>query len=438
VRGELVQRINRRGCNCFKKVKLLALLVLASAAFLSFSRQACGQNYAAGPPESAVLPADLLANHCYTTIGKPIASADWRSFVHIGSSGGVRDLRTRLINQIWPGGFPGNVVPTSVIQTVSGNSVTNSSGLFPFLSNDEKSYLKTEYRLTAELGFGVRSVIYLWESKAPKNRLFLFHDGHSDDAFDANGDVKVRGMVNSTNFVTVETLLKAGYDVMWIQMPLYGDNLSASTPQSPLSAQCGAKCDRHAQLFSAFSVSSVNPYRFFLEPVVVAINYASATRKYSDISMMGASGGGWTTLLAAAIDVRITNSASVAGSLPLFLRTGICGKASVGDAEQKSHMGLLYNAISYLDLYIMASNGVNRQHLQINNQFDTCCFFGIAYSKYADHLSKLISEKKLGVYKYELDTGFVGHGYNASVGAAPANNTLNDLILPAFRDAAAP
>lgn len=405
---------------------------------MPFSPLAFGQNYQVAPPESATLPSDLLTNHCYTATNRPSASVDWRSSVHVGSAGDVRDLRTRLINQIWPGGFPRNVVPTSVIETASQNSVSNASGLFSLLSNGEKSYLKAEYRLTVELGFGVRSVIYLWESKAPKNRLFLLHDGHSDDAFDANGVVKVRGMVSSTNLVTVETLLESGYDVMWIQMPLYGDNLSASTPQYPLSAQCGAKCDRHAELFEAFGGSSMSPYEFFLEPVIVAINYANATRTYSDISMMGASGGGWTTLLAAAIDVRISNSASVAGSVPLFLRTGTCGKASVGDAEQKSNMGLLYNAISYLDLYIMASNGANRQHLQINNQFDTCCFFGVAYSKYANYLSKWIVKKKLGIYKYELDTSFVGHGYNASVGAAPANNTLNTLILPAFGEASAP
>jgi hypothetical protein len=250
--------------------------------------------------------------------------------------------------------------------------------------------------------------------------------------------VKVRGIVNTTNFVTVETLLNDGFDVMWLQMPLYGDNLTASTPQSPLSAQCDVQCDRHAELFHAFDGSSVNPYRFFLDPIIFAINYAVSTGQYVDISMMGASGGGWTTLLAAAIDVRITNSASVAGSIPLFLRTGKCGDASVGDAEQQSQSGLLNSAISYLDLYIMAANGPNRQHLQINNQFDTCCFFGIAYTKYANYLSKLIVKKKLGVYKYELDASFVGHGYNVSVGAAPANNTLNNLVLPAFREASAP
>jgi hypothetical protein len=411
---------------------LIALALVGGTALLMFSGSAAGQNYGVALPTGAVLPSELMNNHCYTAVNSSLASTHWRSSIHIRSSKEVQALRSKLINQIWSGGFPGNVIPASVIETSSQNAASNSSGLFPLLSNGERSSLKTEYRLTLELGFGVRSVIYLWMSNLPKNALFLVHDGHSDDSFDAGGNLKVRGMVNSTNLVTVKTLLEAGYDVMWIQMPLYGDNLSASTPQQPLSGQCREQCDRHAEIFRAFSGSSVSPYRFFLEPVVAAINYAIATGRYTNISMMGASGGGWTTLLAAAIDVRIINSASVAGSLPLFLRTGICGNASVGDAEQKSQMGLLYNSISYLDLYIMAANGANRQHLQINNQFDSCCFFGVAYAKYADYLSKLIVKKKLGVYRYELDTSFVGHGYNVSAGAMPRNNTLNNLILPAF------
>jgi hypothetical protein len=385
-------------------------------------------------PAGAVLPSDLMNNHCYTAVNSSPASTHWRSSIHIRSSKDVQALRLKLINQIWPEGFPGNVIPASVIETSPQNAASNSSGLFPFLSIGEKSGLKTEYRLTLELGFGLRSVIYLWMSNLPKNELFLVHDGHSDDSFDAGGSLKVRGMANSTNLVTLKTLLQAGYDVMWIQMPLYGDNLSASAPQLPLSAQCREQCDRHAEIFRAFSGSSVSPYKFFLEPVVAAINYATATGRYSNISMMGASGGGWTTLLAAAIDVRIANSASVAGSLPLFLRTGTCGNASAGDAEQKSQMGLLYKSISYLDLYIMAAHGANRRHVQINNQFDSCCFFGITFLKYANYISHLILKKKLGVYKYELDVGFVGHGYDVSTGAAPRNNTLNNLILPAFRE----
>lgn len=78
-------------------------------------------------------------------------------------------------------------------------------------------------------------------------------------------------------------------------------------------------------------------FRFFIEPVVRAINYATQvslralqntiapcllfcvrrqTLGYKHVVMMGLSGGGWTTTLAAALDHRISLSTPVAGSIP--------------------------------------------------------------------------------------------------------------------------
>ena len=151
---------------------------------------------------------------------------------------------------------------------------------------------------------------------------------------------------------------------------------------------------------------------------------------------MGASGGGWTTLLAAALDPRITTSVSVAGSLPIPLRTGLCGRASVGDGEQQNQPGLLYTKISYLDLYIMASNGrsngLARQHIQVNNQYDTCCYFGVTHRTYSDMLENYVNQTRLGRYHYVLNTHFVGHGYDSKTTPPAANNTLNDVVLPAI------
>lgn len=54
--------------------------------------------------------------------------------------------------------------------------------------------------------------------------------------------------------------------------------------------------------------------RFFIEPVVLAVNYAKALG-YDEIVMLGLSGGGWTTTVSAAVDSRIKLSIPVAGSV---------------------------------------------------------------------------------------------------------------------------
>ena len=73
-------------------------------------------------------------------------------------------------------------------------------------------------------------------------------------------------------------------------------------------------------------------FRLFIEPTVQAINYfQSANPAMKDVSMIGMSGGGWTTTMAAAIDTRIKLSIPVAGSAPLYVQNKI---GSVGDWEQ--------------------------------------------------------------------------------------------------------
>jgi hypothetical protein len=379
-------------------------------------------------PAFAELPPDLVARHCYTEVNASTQGLDLRALVHIRSERDAQKIRAKLTHQIWPGGLPLAEAPASVIQTTAQNAEFNASGLFSLLTHD----VKAEYRLTIELGYGIRSIVYWWVPIDRKNKLILVHDGHSDDSYGDNGYVAIRGILNVANLATAKLLLAEGYDVMWLQMPLYGDNLTASVPERPLSARCGSQCDRHGEIMREFRNSTVSPFKFFLEPVIVAVNYAKASGIFSTVSMMGASGGGWTTLLAAALDDRIINSAAVASSVPLFLRAGVCGRPSVGDAEQGSSPGLLYKRVSYMDLYVLAAYGVGRQHLQINNQFDTCCFFGVGYQAYAENLAAYIRSNHLGNYQYHLDSGFIGHGYHMDTEPNPANHTVNDCVLPAF------
>lgn len=112
--------------------------------------------------------------------------------------------------------------------------------------------------------------------------------------------------------------------------------------------------------------------RFFLEPVIVSLNFLTGMKDYEDISMIGLSGGGWTTTLVAALDQRIAYSCSVAGTMPVYYRRN----GSIGDIEQ--YIPELYRDMAgYQDLYVLCSVGKERKHVQILNRYDDCCF-GIA------------------------------------------------------------
>lgn len=403
---------------------------------LSFTRSlACGallyvaglspsfaQGHDTEPLRDARLKPQLRARQCYTAPSSTVAKMPAESLTHIQTSADVDRLRGELIKQIWPDGYPTSAGAVTASAPTSGKDDPSASPMYSAFTGDKRSNLGSEQRLTIKLGNGFSSVVFVWTPRTTKGRLFLLHDGHSDS------------MRNVTNYATANTLLGLGFTVVWLQMPLYGDNLTASSPGAPFPANCRVGCDRHGAMFTAYGAAA---FRYFIEPVVVSLNYLLDHEKYRDVTMMGASGGGWTTLVAAAIDTRITNSAEVAGSLPMRLRTGPCGQPSVGDAEQQNHPGDLYSRISYIDLYVMASgsakgDGGPRQHLQINNQFDTCCFFGVSHRAYSAALADYIAERKLGHYSYHLNTTYVGHGYDFRQDPYPVNYTLKDVVLPAI------
>ena len=103
--------------------------------------------------------------------------------------------------------------------------------------------------------------------------------------------------------------------------------------------------------------------------------------------MIGLSGGGWATVLAAATDNRINHSFPVAGTLPLNLRM----RESPVNVQGYP---IFYDKFPYLDLYLLGSTGDNRSLIQISFFNDSCCFSGdrtLLYSKYLRDLSKKLN-----------------------------------------------
>ena len=123
-------------------------------------------------------------------------------------------------------------------------------------------------------------------------------------------------------------------------------------------------------------------FRFFLEPVVQDINYfKSITGGLGDVSMVGLSGGGWTTMLAAAVDTRIKLSIPVAGSAPLYIQNHI---GTAADAEQLytpmyderiASDGSGGGVATYLEDYVLGAYGAGRRQIMITNEYEPVGLF---------------------------------------------------------------
>eukprot|EP01052_Picozoa_sp_SAG31_P022366 SAG31_NODE_1776_length_7300_cov_10.281905_2_plen_185_part_00 len=113
--------------------------------------------------------------------------------------------------------------------------------------------------------------------------------------------------------------------------------------------------------------------RFFLEPIILTINYAVEVLGYERIVMMGLSGGGWSTTVAAAVDPRIQLSMPTAGSIPCefkhtswdYEQWGACGVDNVKKWPA-----------NYTEMYVMAALEPSRTSVQIIHEHDPCCFHG--------------------------------------------------------------
>src|SRR5262249_1050169 len=141
--------------------------------------------------------------------------------------------------------------------------------------------------------------------------------------------------------------------------------------------------------------------------------------------MVGLSGGGWTTTVYAAIDPTIRLSLPVAGTMPLWLRSG----GSVGDTEQT--LSRFYQIAGYPDLYVLGSHGTGRKRGQILNRRDDCCFgenqhqgklsYDDAVREYESQvrlaLVKLGAAHSKGVFRLEIDEAAPSHmiSWNAVV-----------------------
>ena len=202
------------------------------------------------------------------------------------------------------------------------------------------------------MDYGTSSTALLLHPAAPRGELVVYHLGH--------------GQGFGAALPILRDLLGRGLHVVVLAMPLTGPN-----PELPEATVEGAPVPlRGHDSFAALEAAGHPVMHLFVEPVHRAIRHALAVTDVATVHMVGLSGGGWTTVLAAALDPRIRTSVPIAGALPLDLREEARG--DLGDFEQLGERPL-YRLAGYRELYLLAS-GPGRAQLQIFNERDECCF----------------------------------------------------------------
>lgn len=219
-------------------------------------------------------------------------------------------------------------------------------------------HLKRVDELRIDMAPGLEGLAWHFLADDPNGELVVVHHGHActlDD--DASSEDIGNGM-----WRTIQALLREGYGVLGVFMP---------------HMRPGDCTGNHEAMFEIKTTGS--PIKYFLEPTAISLNYLKDLKRaaadqfpsYKAFHMIGLSGGGWTTTVYAALDPGIRCSYPVAGSIPLYLRSG----GSIGDREQFEPS--FYRLAGYPDLYILGANGPGRKQVQVLVRRDDCCF-GVA------------------------------------------------------------
>lgn len=278
---------------------------------------------------------------------------------HISSLNNAESLRRTLITEIWGVDSLPNRMPVSVSTVTDGrfSDAQNLMGIQDLL-------VPMDYNLTSRMRY--------FTPLTANGKLVIHHQGH-------------RGITNRDTQI-IQRLLLDGFHVLDVSMPLAGYNYTSNGPYST-----------HDDL-----AALERPMRFFLEPLSVALNYLNSGGSFDGTYMMGISGGGWTTVVYAALDPRIMASYPVAGSYPFYLKEQ--QPESVGDFEQTNPA--FYRLASYIDLYLLGST--DRRQVQIYNVYDNCCFSGTYSNTFRDYVQDSATEIG-GSFDIVLDDTIQGH-----------------------------
>ena len=301
-----------------------------------------------------------------------IMQADLDSLIEIDDRSDIDQKRNDLIEFFW------NVDSLHRLQSADQSLEVESD--IPDSRYDDFQNLKQIDKLTIEMEYGINSVSYLLLPEESNEKLILYHHGHDGD-FLLGKD-------------TIQFFLERNFTVLAMTMPLVGMN---NQPTVEIDGIGEMKLVSHDQL-RFLEKNSFNPMKLFIHRIQVSLNFLEKEYDFKRYSIIGLSGGGWTGIAYSAIDDRISDSFSVASSMPFYLRVD---ERDIGDYEQTNID--LYKISNYLELYVLAAYGDDRKHIQIFNKNDPCCYSGNGYESYEFFIKDKLVKLGKGSFQILID-----------------------------------
>ena len=322
-----------------------------------------------------------------------IIQSDLDSLIKIDDELDIIQKRNDLIEFFWNGGWNLEYQKMYLHDSVTLSSLHSLqySKELPEVQHDIPDYnnfqnLKRIDKLTVEMEYEVNSISYLFIPEQSNQKLILYHHGHDEDFLLGKN--------------TIQFFLDKNFTVLAMTMPLVGMN---NQPIVEIDGLGEMKLISHNQL-GLLKEKNFNPMKFFVHPIQINLNFLEKEHGFKRYSIIGLSGGGWTAVVYSAIDDRISDSFSVAGSIPFYLRVS---ERDIGDYEQTNID--LYKITNYLELYVLSAYGDDRKHIQVFNKNDPCCYPGNGYESYEFFIKDKLLQLGKGNFQIFIDDTHTEH-----------------------------
>lgn len=286
--------------------------------------------------------------------------------IDLDSKSDIEDKRNNLIEFIWNQ----NQLPTNNPNIVKDYNKMENFSEYNNLQNIQQftTMMNLEESSSIRLDSPITSVSYFFKNQESNNELIIFHQGHSEKSIHDSKKI-------------INFFLEQNYDVIVFSMIMKNEN---SQPIADIPDLGKIKLTSH-NLFYLFDETSI-PMKFYFEPITFSLNYLEKLYEYKKIHLIGISGGGWTSVIYPTLDDRISDSFSIAGALPIFLREP---KMDLGDFEQ--NFDDFYSILSYEEFFVTSSFESNKKLIQFFIFNDPCCFPAERYELFP--YEKLINDK---------------------------------------------
>lgn len=310
--------------------------------------------YVAGSPNLSKRPDQFDGIH------PGVETTDFRQIITIDTPQGVEQRRQALAEFVWRGfGQPFATRPGMVERDV----------MFPPLMGIDN--LASVDRLTVEMPFGINSVAFVLQPQQARSCLMIYQEGHGVSFLHRRG--------------YLEKLVGEGCTTIALSLPLTGGINNQPTIDHP---RFGVLNLLNVDALEVLHTRTFSAIGYYATPVIVALNHVLSEQTFERVGMTGFSGGGWVSVLVAALDPRIQFSYPVAGTAPEAV---FAAEPGWGDWIQRESR--LYEIANYPELYVMGAAGAGRRQLQVFNLRDECCFRG----RNAEAYTPAVAERALAL-----------------------------------------